>query len=91
MLEAGQVGANQVEVHQLGLFRVERGDRLAVGTSDAELKVGGLSGGQRGRDRNETERCVIAFSEAAMLRKHTARPIDLAVIQWRVSVLAFSR
>jgi translation initiation factor IF-1 len=44
MLEAGEIGADQIEVHQLRLVRLERGDRLAVRTEDAELERGRLTG-----------------------------------------------
>jgi hypothetical protein len=37
-LEAGEVGADQVEVHQLGLVGLERGDRFVVSAEDAELQ-----------------------------------------------------
>jgi hypothetical protein len=44
MLEAGEIGADQIEVHQLRLVRLKRGDRLAVRTEDAELERGRLTG-----------------------------------------------
>jgi hypothetical protein len=46
VLEAGEVGADQVEVHQLGLVGLERSDRLAVRIEDPELERGRLTGRQ---------------------------------------------